>query len=48
MDDIQIDFYMHQYLKNGGKDIVEDETFDQDKMLARLAAGLELDDFEEI
>lgn len=40
------DFYMHQYMENGGKDIVEDDDFDEEAMLKRLDAGLPLDDFE--
>jgi hypothetical protein len=54
IDEIMADFFMHQHMENGGKEVVEDDEYDQEAMLARLDAGLSLDelklpdDFEEI
>jgi len=37
---------MHYYMENEGKEIVEDDGYDEEAMLKRLDAGLPLDDFE--
>lgn len=48
MDDIQTDYYMHQHFESDGVETTEDDGFDEEAILARLDAGDDLDDFEEI
>lgn len=54
IDDIQTEWWAHQFADNPNLDIVEDDEFDADAELARINAAAEAgpgplpDDFEEI